>query len=122
MFPMKPNVRKNKGAYDRIPSDPAISIHEVHARWSCRWSLLEIDTLIRTMRAFIKQILILAQEKPYDHHLYSTGSPTLAEEQAIATMPGATVPVDLVLPAKPRLGDAAAKGHRREEASLAQPP
>jgi hypothetical protein len=52
-------VRKSIGAHDRISSDPAISEHEV-AMGVCRQSLLELDTLAKSMREGIKMIFVLA--------------------------------------------------------------
>jgi hypothetical protein len=45
-------ARKNMGAYDQIPSDPANSRHEAPTGVR-RWSLPELDTPSRSMRADI---------------------------------------------------------------------
>jgi hypothetical protein len=42
-LPLKQNDQKNMGTHNRIPSDPAISKHEL-PNGICRWSLPKLDT------------------------------------------------------------------------------
>jgi hypothetical protein len=52
-------VKKSTSAHDRISSDPAISEHEV-TMGVCLQSLLELDTLAKSMREGIKTIFVMA--------------------------------------------------------------
>ena len=63
-LPLKPNgQRKNMGAHDRIPSDPATSRHKSPSGVR-RQSLPKRDRPARSMGKGIRQIFILSREKP----------------------------------------------------------
>jgi hypothetical protein len=63
LHPLKPNGQKKLGCARSNLIHPAVSKHEAPSGVR-RWSLLELDTLARSMKACIKKIFFLAREEP----------------------------------------------------------